>query len=153
MRENGDGCIQTGSALAVGDKKAQKHADNRGALLRRRPSTPLTRVQDKLPEALSIKPARIFSQALQQITHMGAVIIERGITGATLLAHPATERNQQGRIHNDLLYDSGSDEIGKPGIAEEQTRTLPEVTPMCAAVSWASASIQVLNKLIDHPFV
>ena len=71
MRENGDGSIQTGSALAVGDKKAQEHAENRGALLRRRPSTPLTGVQDKLPQALSIKPAWIFSQALQQITHMG----------------------------------------------------------------------------------
>src|ERR1035441_482026 len=95
MGEDGDGCIQTGSALAVGDKKAQEHAEGRGALLRRRPSTALTGIQDKLPQALSIKPVRIFSQALQQITDMGAVIIERGITGATLLAHPATERNQQ----------------------------------------------------------
>jgi len=139
--------------LAIGDKKAQKHAENCGALLGRRPSTPLTGVQDKLPQALSIKPFWIFSQALQQITHMGAVIVERGITGATLLPHPATERNNKGRIHIDLLYDSGCDEIGKPGIAEEQTRTLPEVTPVCATVPWASASIQVLNKLIDHPFV
>ena len=71
MRENGDGCIQTGSALAVGDEKAQEHAEGRGALLRGRPSTALTGVQDKLPQALSIKPVRIFSQALQQITDMG----------------------------------------------------------------------------------
>jgi hypothetical protein len=48
-----------------------------------------------------------------------AVVIERGIAGATLLAHPATERNQQGRIDNDLIYASDRDKIGKPGIAEE----------------------------------
>jgi hypothetical protein len=113
----------------------------------------LTGVQDKLSQALSIKPGWVLAQALQQITHMSAVIVERGITGTTLLAHPATERNQKGRIYNDLLYDSGCDEIGKPGIAEEQTRTLPDVTPVCASVSWASASIQVLNKLIERPVV
>jgi hypothetical protein len=87
--------IQTGSALAVGDQKAQKHAEGHGAFLRRRPSRPLTGIQDELPKALSIKPVRIFSQVLQQITHM--------------LAHPATERNQQGWVRNDLLCDSGRD--------------------------------------------
>ena len=153
MRENRDGSLQTGSALAVGDQKAQKHADGRGALLRRRPSATLTGIQDKLPQLVSIKPARIFSQVLQQITKVEAVVIKRGIARAALLAHPATERNQQGRIHNDLLYDSGRDDIGEPGIAEKQTRTLPDVSPVCAAISWASASIQMLDELLDHPFV
>ena len=91
MRENGDGSLQTGSALAVGDQKAQKHADSRGALFRRCPSTLLTGIQDKLPQLLSIKPARIFSQALQQIAKVEAVVIKRGIAGPALLAHPATE--------------------------------------------------------------
>jgi hypothetical protein len=91
MRENRDGPLQTGSALAVGDQKAQKHADGRGALFRRCPSGPLTGIQDKLPQVLSIKPVRIFSQALQQIAQVEVVIIERGLAGATLLAHPATE--------------------------------------------------------------
>jgi pimeloyl-ACP methyl ester carboxylesterase len=35
----------------------------------------------------------------------------------------------------------------------EQTRALPEVPPVCAAISWASTSIQVLDKLLDHRFV
>jgi hypothetical protein len=72
---------------------------------------------------------------------VAAVTIESGIAGSTLFAHPATERNQQVRIDNDLLYTSGRDKIGKPSIAEEQTRTVPEITQMCVAVSRASASI------------
>lgn len=91
MRESGDGCLQTGSAFAVGDQKAQKHAYGRGTLFRGSPSVPLTGLQDKLPQVLSIKPVRIFSQALQQIAQVEVVILERGPAGATLLAHPATE--------------------------------------------------------------
>ena len=51
----------------------------------------------------------------------------------------------------DLLYDSGRDDIGEPGISEKQTRTLPDVPPVRAAISWASASIQVVgtNSSID----
>src|SRR5664280_987560 len=117
--ENWDGGIQSCRTLAVSNEKAQKHAESGGALLRRRPPTPFTGIQDKLPQALSIKPARIFSHAFQQITHVAAVTIESGIAGSTLFAHPATERNQQGRIYNDLLYKSRRDKIGKPSIAEE----------------------------------
>jgi hypothetical protein len=113
----------------------------------------LTGIQDKLPQLVSIKPAWIFSQALQQIAQVEAVVIKRGIAGAALLAHPATERNQKDRIQNDLLYASGRDDIGKPGISEKQKRTLPEVSPVCAAISWASASIQMPHELPDHPFV
>jgi hypothetical protein len=72
---------------------------------------------------------------------VAAVTIESGIAGSTLFAHPATERNQQGRIDNDLLYKSRRDKTGKPGIVEEQTCTIPEIMPMCVAVSRASASI------------
>src|ERR1022692_977398 len=107
MRENGDGSLQTGSALAVGDQKAQKHADGRGAVFRRCPSAPLTGIQDELPQLVSIKLAWIFSQVFQQIAQVKAVIIKRGIAGAALLAHPATERNQKDRIHDDLLLASG----------------------------------------------
>jgi hypothetical protein len=153
MRENGDGSLQTGSASAIGDQKAQKHADSRGALLRRRPSAPLTGIQDKLLQLVSIKPAWIFSQALQQIAQVEAVIIERGIAGAALLAHPGTERNQKDRIKDDLLYASGRDDIREPAISEEQTRTFPEVSPVCAAISPASALTQVPHELLDHPFV
>jgi hypothetical protein len=153
MRENGDGSLQTGSALAVGDEKTQKHADGGSALFRRCPSAPLTGIQNKLPQLVSIKPAGVFSQALQQLAQAKAVTIERGIAGAPLLAHPGTERNQKDRIKDDLLYASGRDDIGEPGISEEQTRTLAEVSPVCAAISWASASIQVPNELLDHPFI
>jgi hypothetical protein len=153
MRENGDGSLQTGSALAIGDQKAQKHADSRGALFRRCPSAPLTGIQDKLPQLVSIKPAWIFSQALQQIAQVEAVVIERGIAGAALLAHPATERDQKDRIYGDLLFTSSRDDIGEPGISEEQARTLPDISPVCAAISWTSASIQMPHELFDHPFV
>ena len=153
MRENGDGSLQTRSTLAVGDQKAQKHADGSGALFRRCPSTTLTRVQDKLPQVVGIERTRIFSHALQQIAQVNFVIIERGIAGAALLSHPATERDQQNWIHDDLLYDSGRGYIGESDISEKQTGTLPKVPPVRAAISWASASIQVLDKLLDHSFV
>jgi hypothetical protein len=91
MRENRDGGIQTGGALAGCDQKAKEHADGRGALFRRSPSAPLTGIQDKPPQVVSVKLVRILSEALQQIAQVEAVIIERGIAGATLLAHPATE--------------------------------------------------------------
>jgi len=113
----------------------------------------LTGIQDKLAQFGRIKPAWIFSQAFQQIAQVEAVIIERGIAGAALLAHPATERNQKDRINDDLLYASGRDDIGEPGVSEEQTRTLPEVSPVCAAISWAPASIQMPHEPLDHPFV
>jgi hypothetical protein len=64
-----------------------------------------------------------------------------------------TERNQKDRIHDDLLYAPGRDDICEPGISEKQKRTLSEVSPVCAAISWASASIQVPHELLDHPFV
>ena len=153
MRENGDGSLQAGSALAVGDQKAQKHADGGGALLRRCPSAPSAGVQNKLSQLVSIKPAWIFSQALQQIAQVNAVVIKRGIAGAALLAHPATERDQKDRIHDDLFYASGRHNIGEPGISEEQVRTLPEVSTVCAAISWAPASIQVPHELLDRAFV
>ena len=35
----------------------------------------------------------------------------------------------------------------------ETDEHLPKVPPVRAAISWASASIQVLDKLLDHPFV
>jgi hypothetical protein len=70
-----------------------------------------------------------------------------------LLAHPATERNQKGRIHDDRLYASGRDNIGKSGISQKQKGTLPDVSPVCTAISWASAAIQVLHELLDHPFI
>jgi hypothetical protein len=113
----------------------------------------LTGIQDKLPQHVSIKPAWIFSQALQHIAQGDAVVVQRGIAGAALLAHPATERNQKNRIHDDLLYTSGRDDIGGPGISEKQKRTFPDVSPVCAAISWASASIQVPHELPDHPLV
>jgi hypothetical protein len=113
----------------------------------------LTRIQDKLAQVLSCKFSWIFSQISKQITQMETVIVECGIAGATLLAHPGAERNQQVRIRNNLLSNSGRDEIRGPGIAEKQTRTLPEVPPVCVAVSWASASVQVLGKLLDRLFV
>jgi DNA-binding transcriptional regulator YdaS (Cro superfamily) len=153
MRENGDGSLQAGSTLVVGDQKAQKHADGRSALFRRCPSTPLTGIQDKLAQLVSIKPALVFSQALQQLTQVKAVIIERGIAGAALLAHPAAERDQKDRIHDDFLSAPGRDDIGEPGISEKQKRTLSEVSRVCAAISWASASIQVPHEVLDHPFV
>ena len=84
---------------------------------------------------------------------MKAVIIKRGIAGAALLAHPVAERNQKDRIYDDLLFASGHDDIGEPGISEEQTRTLPEVSLVRAAISWASASNQVPHELLNHPFV
>jgi hypothetical protein len=62
MRENWDGCFQTGSALAIGDQKAQKHADGSGALFCSGPSAPLTGIQNKLTQTLSIKSGRIFPQ-------------------------------------------------------------------------------------------
>jgi hypothetical protein len=153
MCENWDGSLQGGSTLAVGDQKTQEHADCRGTCFRCCPSAPLTSIQDKLPQLVSIKPAWIFSQALQQIAQVEAVVIERGIAGAALLAHPTMERNQKDRIHDDLPYASGRDDIGEPGISEKQSRTLPDVSPMCAAISWASTSIQVPHELLDHPFV
>ncbi|MGO9435334.1 MAG: hypothetical protein ACLP00_13710 [Terracidiphilus sp.] len=70
-----------------------------------------------------------------------------------MLSHPATERDQQNWIHDDLLYDSGRGYIGESDIAEKQTGTLPKVPPVRAAISWASASIQVLDKFLDHSFV
>jgi hypothetical protein len=51
------------------------------------------------------------------------------------------------------LYASDCDDIGEPGISQKQKRTLPDVSPVCAAISWASAAIQVPHKLLDHPFV
>ena len=94
MRENRDGSQQTRSALAVGDQKSQEHAGGRGALFCRCPSAPLTGIKDKLPQLVSIKPAWIFSQALHQIAQVEAVVIECGLAGAALLAHPAAERDQ-----------------------------------------------------------
>jgi len=91
MCENQDGSLQTGGALAVGDQKAQKHADGRGALLRRSPSAMLTGIEDKLPPVLRIKRAGIFSQLLQQITNGDAVAVESGIARPALLPHPVTE--------------------------------------------------------------
>ena len=91
MCENGDGSLQAGGALAVGDQKAQKHADSRGALFRRCPSAPLTCIQNELPQVLRIKRARIFSHSLQQITKVEAVVVKGGIAGPALLPHPATE--------------------------------------------------------------
>ena len=91
MRENGDGSLQTGGTLAVGDQKAQKHADSRGALLRRCPSATLTGIQDKLPQVLRIKRARIVSQFLQQITDGDAVAGKSGIARPALLPHPVTK--------------------------------------------------------------
>jgi hypothetical protein len=113
----------------------------------------LTGIQDELPQLVSIKLAWIFSQVFQQIAQVKAVIIKRGIAGAALLAHPATERNQKDRIHDDLLLASGRDDIGEPGISEEQTRTFAEVSPVCVAISPAPASIQVPHELLNHPFV
>jgi DNA-binding transcriptional regulator YdaS (Cro superfamily) len=113
----------------------------------------LTGIQDKLAQLVSIKPAWVFSQALQQLTQVKAVIIERGIAGAALLAHPAAERDQKDRIHDDFLSAPGRDDIGEPGISEKQKRTLSEVSRVCAAISWASASIQVPHEVLDHPFV
>jgi DNA-binding transcriptional regulator YdaS (Cro superfamily) len=153
MRKNGDGSLQAGSTLAVGDQKAQKHADGRSALFRRRPSTPLTGIQNKLTQLVSIKPTRVFSQALQQLTQVKAVIIESGITGAALLAHPAAERDQKNRIHDGFLSAPSRDDIGEPGISEKKKRALSEVSRVCAAISWASASIQMPHELLDHPFV
>lgn len=35
MRESGNRCFQTGGAFAIGDQKAQEHANGSGPLLRR----------------------------------------------------------------------------------------------------------------------
>src|SRR5262249_32121078 len=110
-------------------------------------------IQDELTQVLSCKLSRIFSQVPEQITQMDAAMVERRITGATLLAHPGAERNQQIRIRNNGLYNSGRDETGEAGIAEKQSCALSEVPPVRVAVSWASASVQVLDKLLDPLFV
>ena len=97
MRENRDGGIQTGGALAGCDQKAKEHADGRGALFRRSPSAPLTGIQDKPPQVVSVKLVRILSEALQQIAQVEAVIIGRGIAGARCWRiQPQNETNRAG---------------------------------------------------------
>jgi hypothetical protein len=70
-----------------------------------------------------------------------------------LLAHPGAKRNQQVRISNNLFYNSSRDESGAAGIVEKQMRALPEVPPVCVSVSWAPASVEVLDKLLDPLYV
>ena len=80
--------------IAVSNQEAQKRSDSRDALFRRGPSASLTCLQHEVPQHLRMKRRRIFSDILQQITKIKAVVIQRGIAGPALLPHPATERDQ-----------------------------------------------------------
>jgi hypothetical protein len=149
MGEDRNGSIQAGCTLAFGDQEAQKHTNRGGALFGRRPSTPLTCFQDKLTQVRCLEPARIFSQTLQQVAYMEAVIVKGGIASAALLPHPPTKGSHQGRLHHALFCHSLHHYAGSSGIPEEKVRTTSEITLVRMAKSWAAASIQVPDKLID----
>jgi hypothetical protein len=54
----------------------------------------LSSLQHEVPQHLRMKRGRIFSDILQQITKIKAVVVQGGIAGSALLPHPATERDQ-----------------------------------------------------------
>jgi hypothetical protein len=47
-----------------------------------------------MSQSFRMKPGRILSEILQQITKITVVVVKSDITGPALLPHPATKRNQ-----------------------------------------------------------
>ena len=45
------------------------------------------------------------------------------------------------------------EQFWKPGVAEQQTCTLPDVPPVRAAIPWAPASIQMTDELFNRAIV
>jgi hypothetical protein len=94
MSESGDSRVQPGGASAVSNQEAQKRSNRRDAPLRCGPPAVLSSLQHEVPQHLCMKRGRIFSDILQQITKIKAVVVQGGIAGSALLPHPATERGQ-----------------------------------------------------------
>jgi hypothetical protein len=94
MSKSGDRCIQPGGASAVGNQETQKRSDRCGTPFRRGPPASLSSLQYEVSQHLRMKPGRILSEILQQITKIKAVVVKGGIAGPALLPHPATERDQ-----------------------------------------------------------
>src|SRR5216684_7127001 len=100
MRQDGNGSIQPGRALAFDDQKPKEHAKGCCALFGRGPSAVMTFLQRKLSQAPSIKPAWLVSKSFEQPANGDAVVVEGPLTSATLLAHPPGECCQEKRILN-----------------------------------------------------
>jgi hypothetical protein len=94
MSESGDSRIQPDSTSAVSNQEPQKRSNCRDASFRRGPPALLSSLQHEVPQHLRMKRGRIFSDILQQITEIKAVVVQGGIATSALLPHPATERGQ-----------------------------------------------------------
>jgi hypothetical protein len=98
MSYSGDGGIQSHGALAFGDQETQKHADYGGAVFSCSPPAETTFLKNKCSQPAGIKPAWLLSQPAEQLANVNAITTQGHITDTPLLAHPLTERQQQGRI-------------------------------------------------------
>jgi hypothetical protein len=153
MSESRDSCIQPGGAPAVSNQEAQKRADCCDTPFRGGPPALLSSLQHEVPQHLRVKRGRIFSDILQQITKITAVVIQGGIARSALLSHPATERDQQGRFRDGFLIDRSRQYARKPEVPNKQANPVLQLQPMSAAEPCASASIQVVGKLPDESFL
>jgi hypothetical protein len=129
--------------LAFDDQKSKEHANSRRTPFRRGPPAASTFFQDKLSQAPSIKPARLVSQASEQLANGDAVVIEGPITRAALLAHPPTECRQENRLVNGDFAHSGRDDASLPQMSQEQACALEHVQAVSVAIARASASTKV----------
>jgi hypothetical protein len=80
---------------------------------------------------------------------MKAVVVEGGIAGSPMLAHPATERYQYRRIFHGWLHDRGREKTDTLKAADEQACTLLQITPFCPTIAFTPASTEMADKFVD----
>src|ERR1035441_601210 len=139
MSKSRDRCIQPGGASAIGNQKAQKRSDCCDTPFRRGPTASLRSLQYEVSQRPRMKPSRIFSEILQQITKIKAVVVKGGIAGSALLPHPAIKRNQEGWLLDGFLIDRRRQYASAPEISDKQTNAVLQLQPMRTTVPWASA--------------
>ena len=96
MRDEGNGRFQSCWTAAISDKKSYEHPQCRSTVLDRRMAFAVAVLQKTMPQTVSVQPFWGISELFEQYPDRNIVVVERGILGVALLAHPATKANQHG---------------------------------------------------------
>jgi hypothetical protein len=127
MRQSLNGCEPVRGTLAFSNWKTKKHAKCRRTCFCCRPPTLLTPFQNKLSQALGLKPARVLAKALQQLPDREAVVVEDRLTGSPLPAYPMAKRSEEGWILNRLIGKGCGDFASTSQVFQEYACTIKQI--------------------------
>jgi hypothetical protein len=149
--QNRDRGIQADTAFAFRDQKPKEHTQSRRAGFGCGPTVLSVGLHSKVAQIGRVKLPRLCSEAVKQPADMDAISAESTLAGASQLAHPFTEVQEQDRVLRICNIIMEADDTHILQVSEKKTSAM-ELISICVAKVRACVTVQVATKPLNRLF-